>query len=116
MKPGDNIEDSARKLRHTTSPETDERILSDALAALQESTQSRRPVAVKSAIAALVAAVIIIVVFIGFKVSTIPPQKQPQSLTQALAPEAAVETVKEPEQDLVVKPEPEPAIEKSEAE
>ena len=116
MKPGDNIEESVRKLHHTTSPETDERILSDVLAALQESTQSRRPVAVKSAIAALVAAVIIIVVFIGFEVSTIPPQKQPQSLTQAPAPEAAVETVKEPEQDLVVEPEPEPAIEKSEAE
>ncbi len=117
MKPGDNIEESVRKLRHTTSPETDERILSDALAALQESTQSRRPVAVKSAIAVLAAAaVIIIAVFIGFEVSTIPPQKQPQSLTQAPAPEAAVETVKEPEQDLVVKPEPEPAIEKSEAE
>jgi glutathione peroxidase-family protein len=118
MKPGDNIEESVTKLRHTTSSETDERILSDALAALQESTQSRRPVAVKSAIATLVAAVIIIVVFIGFEVSTIPPQKQPQSLTQkqAPAPEAAVETMKEPEQDLVVKPEPEPAIEKSEAE
>ena len=94
MKPGDNIEESVRKLRHTTSAETDERILSDALAELQESIQSRRPTAMKSTIAALAAvAVIIIAVFIGVKVFTAPAPKQPQSLTQkqAPAPEAAVD-------------------------
>ncbi len=105
MKPGDNIEESVRKLRHTTSSETDERILSDALAELQESIQSRRPTAMKSTIAALAAvAVIIIAVFIGAKVFTAP------------APEAAVETVKEPEQDLSAKPEPKSAVEEFEAE
>ncbi len=119
MKPGDNIEDSVRRLRHTTSAETDERILSDALAELQESIQSRRPTAMKSTIVALAAvAVIIIAVFIGVKVFTAPAPKQPQSLTQkqAPAPEAAVETVKEPEQDLGVEPGAEPAEEKFDAE
>jgi len=119
MKPGDNIEESVRKLRHTTSAETDERILSDAQAALRESAQSRRPTAIKSTIAALVAAaVIIIAVFIGVKVFTAPAPKQPQSLTQKQAPasEAAVEVAKESEQDLGVEPGAEPAEEKFEAE
>jgi hypothetical protein len=119
MKPGDNIEESVRKLRHTTSAETDERILSDALAELQESIQSRRPTAMKSTIAALAAlAVIIIAVFIGVKVFTAPAPKQPLSLIQkqAPAPEAAVETARESEQDLGVEPGAEPAEEKLQAE
>ncbi len=120
MKPGDDIEESVRKLRHTTSDETDERILSDALAALQESTQSRRPTAVKGTIAAIAAAavIIIIAVFVGVEVFTTPPPKQPQSLIEkkAPAPKAAVETVKEPEQDLGIEPGSEPVIEGIEAE
>lgn len=119
MKPGDSIEESVRKLRHTTSDETDERILSDAQAALRESAQSRRPAAVKSTIAALAAAaVIIIAVFVGFEVSTIQPQKKPQSLRgeKAPSPEVAIETVKEREQDLGVEPGSEPAEEKFDAE
>jgi protocatechuate 3,4-dioxygenase beta subunit len=119
MKPGDNIEESIRKLRHTTSAEMDERILNDAQAALRESIKSRRPTAVKSTIATLaMVAVLIIAVFIGVKVFTAPAPKQPQSLTQkqAPAPEAAIETAKESEQDLGVEPGAEPAEEKFEAE
>jgi hypothetical protein len=119
MKPGDNVEKSVGKLRRTTSAETDERILNDAQAALRESAPSKRPAAVKSKIAALTAAaVLIIVVFVVVDVSTVPPQEQPKSLAEKKAPasETAIETVREPERDLSVKPEAEPVVEDVEAE
>lgn len=118
MKAGDNIEESVRKLRHTTSAETDEHILSDALAALRESAQSGQPSAAKRVMVVVAAVVVVIVAFIGVEIFTAPPQKQPVVLTpkQVPRPETAVEAVRQTRQDLGVKAEAKPAAEKFEAE
>jgi glutathione peroxidase-family protein len=111
MKAGDNIEESVRKLRHTTSDGTDERIFGDALAALRESAQSGQPSASKRVMVVVAAVVVVIVVFIGVEIFTGPSQKQPVVLApkQVPAPETAVEAVKKAERDLGAKPESKPA-------
>ncbi len=118
MKPGNNIEESVRRLRCTSSAETDERIVGEALEALRESAQLRRPATVKRVMAAVAAVVIIVAVFIGVGIFISPPQKQPQGLIQKQvpSPETVVETVKKAERDLGAKPESKPAVERFDAE
>ena len=128
MKPGNNIEESVKRLRCTSSAETDERIVGDALAALRESAQLRQPAAGKRVVAVVAAVVVIAAIFIVVGIFTSPVPKQPQDLTQELAssPEAVVppprfasrdaeagETVRKAEGELGAKSGVKPVVEKS---
>jgi hypothetical protein len=118
MKPGNNIEESVRRLRCTSSAETDERIVGDSLAALRESVQLKRPAAIKRMLAVVAAAVIIVAVFVVVGIFTVSPRKQPQGLTQEQVPSSgtAVEAVKKAERNLGAKAESKAAVERFEAE
>jgi len=81
MTPPENIEESIKKLRCTTTAKTDDRILADAFAALQESTQDQKHAGraniwkriPQSSIAkSAVAVVIIAVVWLGIRILTTP--------------------------------------------
>jgi hypothetical protein len=118
MKPGDSIEESIRKLRCISSAETDERVLGDALAALRESAQLKRPSAAKKVMAAVFAVVIIVAVFIGVGIFIGSLPRRPPSLTQKQVPtpETTAEAARKAGWDLGVKAEPSPTVEKLEVE
>ncbi|RKY21642.1 MAG: hypothetical protein DRP62_07835 [Planctomycetota bacterium] len=88
MKPADNIEDSIRKLRLTTTAATDKRILNNALAALGKHPQTGPATKLKTQnlklkTIAVAAAVIIIAALIVVKVFTGPAEKQGEVITKS---------------------------------
>ena len=83
MKPADNIEKVIKKLRFTTTAETDERILDDALAVLGKSASLGRGRNILPA-AGLAAAVIIIAVVIGAVVLTMPGEKPTEKIARKI--------------------------------
>ncbi|MHC4397019.1 MAG: sigma-70 family RNA polymerase sigma factor [Planctomycetota bacterium] len=112
-KPLYDIEESVRKLRCTTTAETDERILDDALAALAELIPSRPTgwlnlceIILKSRTAAFAAAVIIVSALIGVVVFIGQGQKQQPQITPQIEPPQTESTV-----GTVKKPKPAPTIE-----
>lgn len=121
MKHTNNIEESIRKLRRSTTSATDERILNDALAALEQSTQSGPAGRViKGPITKFaVATVIVIAVFTGIKLFTSSSEKasrEPVSEKGLPRMEVVAEETKEAKPDSDVELEAEQAAAKLEAE
>lgn len=101
MKPADNIEEAIKKLRFTTTAETDERILDDALAVLGKFASLGRGRNILP-VAGLAAAVIIIAVVIG-AVAFIRPGEKP---TEEIAKRINLPAVKKVKTVTEVKPAP----------
>lgn len=112
MKPEDDIEQSIRSLRRTTTAETDERILNDASAVLGEFVQ---PVVwrmiIKSPITRFIAAaVIIMAVLIGFGIFTGPGEERGGQVVKqpdTSGVKEVIETAEKPEPGSGVRPDAE---------